>query len=136
MLTAEGTARWQQEDTALRDALHAVTEHYWQEQDPSIEVLQDYEKAVRAYLDHGFRRYQAYLSAKHAAPPELLSSLEQRAQRLMDIAEEYIRHGSLPMGEGLASEVLHTYSDLPTMGPAQHRAEALLREYRYRQGSC
>jgi hypothetical protein len=51
----------------------------------------------------------------------------------MDVADEYITQGSIPVGESIASDVVRNYSDLPVMAPAQRRAEAVLLRYRYRQ---
>lgn len=99
----------------------------------TLETLQGYEQAVREYLEHGFTLYRSFKEAKRDLPDDLLPSLERRTAQLMDVADEYIRHGSLAMGEGIAGEVVNSYSDLPVMTPAQRRAEAVLMRYRYRQ---
>jgi len=44
----------------------------------------------------------------------------------MDVADGYIRQGSTPVGERIASEVVRSYSDLPVREPVQRRAEAVL----------
>jgi len=129
--SSEGLAEWQQQEAALKGELRGTSERYGRE--GSLAVLQTYEKAVRSYLDHGFALYRAYRSAHQEPPADLVPSLEQRTALLMDVAEEYIKQGSLAMGEGIAADVVHNYSDLPTLAPAQRRAEAVLLRYRYRQ---
>ena len=69
---------------------------------------------------------------KQDPPDVLVSSLNQRLAIWMDVADEYIKQGSRPMATGIASDVIHNYSDLPVMGPAQRLAEAVLLRYRYR----
>lgn len=129
--TPEGLAQWQREDGALQDAVQAKQKHY--QEGTSLEVLQGYEAAIRVYLDHGFELYRSYRAANLTLPAGLVPSLEQRTNLLMDAAEEYIKHGSLAVGEGIAADVVHNYADLPAMAPAQRRAEAVLMRYRYRQ---
>ncbi|WP_447972205.1 hypothetical protein [Nitrospira sp. Kam-Ns4a] len=124
-------AQWQAGDAVLKDGLRTAHDRY--RRDASIEALQGYETAVRQYLDHGFTLYRSYKAAKLDPPDDLLPSLEQRTALLMDVADEYIKHGSLAVGEGIAEELVHNYSDLPVMTPAQRRAEAVLLRYRYRQ---
>ena len=132
--TAEGRTEWEQQEPGMLVSLRTVAERYKREQ--SLDVLQDYEKTVRAYVDHGFILYRGYQAAKLQPPSELVASLEKRTALLMDIADEYIKQGSQAVAEGIASDVVHDYSDLPVMGPSQRRAERLLQRYRYRKGSC
>lgn len=129
--TSEGLAEWQQQEAVLKGGLRSASERYGRE--ASLEALQEYEKVVRTYLDHGFSLYRAYRTAHLEPPADLVPSLEQRTALLMDVAEEYIKQGSLAMGEGIAADVVHNYSDLPVLAPAQRRAEAVLLRYRYRQ---
>lgn len=129
--TPAGLTEWQQREAALRVDLRAGSELYGRE--ASLDALQRYEKAVRTYLDHGFFLYRSYRSAHLEPPSDLIPSLEQRTGLLMDVAEEYIKQGSTAMGVGIASDVVHDYSDLPKLAPAQRRAEAVLLRYRYRQ---
>ena len=129
--TPEGLARWQHEDGIMQSRVQLKQKQY--QQDMSLEQLKGYEITVREYLDHGFDLYRSYRSAKLVLPAELVPSLEKRTGLLMDVADEYIKHGSLAVGEGIAADVVHDYADLPTMAPAQRRAEAVLMRYRYRQ---
>lgn len=129
--TPEGLAQWEQEDGRLKEVLQQTYARYQRED--GLEQLQDYERAVRAYVDHGFDLYRAYRGSRLAPSAELLSSLDRRTALLMDVADDYIRHGSVAMGEGIASDVIHEYSDVPVLAPAQRRAEAILLHYRYRQ---
>jgi len=64
---------------------------------------------------------------------EILASLGQNTSIVMDVADEYIRQGSTPVGERIASEVVRSYSDLPVMEPVQRGAEAVLLRHRDRQ---
>lgn len=131
LLTPEGFATWEREEAALKGNMLAAKESY--KQAGSLDALKGYEGAVREYLDHGFALYRAYQDVHRPFPPDLVSSLEQRTNLLMDVADEYVKHGSTAVGESIASEVVRNYSDLPVMAPAQRRAEALLLRYRYRQ---
>ena len=130
-LTPEGLAQWERQDAELQARANTAYELY--QQDQSLEVLRVYELEIRKYLDHGFALYRSYRRAKQEPPSDLVRSLEQREALLMDVADEYIKQGSLAKGEGIAAEVVHDYSDLPALTPAQRRAEALLLRYRYRQ---
>ena len=129
--TPEGLAEWQRGEDRFKKEMQLALEQYQQEAVPK--VLKGYETAVRGYLDHGFGLYRAYRKSKLDLPADLIPSLEQRTSLLMDVADEYIKHGSLAMGESIAADVVHNYSDLPTLTPAQRRAEAVLLRYRYRQ---
>jgi hypothetical protein len=129
--TPEGLATWERTDLALKQTLDSAYTQYQRE--GSIEALRGYDAAVRGHLDHGFWLYRAYIEAQLSPPQELIPSLEQRAGRFVDVADEYIRQGSTTLGVGIAAEVVHDYSDLPLLTPAQRRAEALLLRYRYRQ---
>ncbi len=130
--TPEGLAQWQRGDVALQGTVQAKQQDY--QQATSLEVLKGYEAAVREYLDHGFELYRSYRTANNVGlPADLVPSLERRTGLLMDVADEYIKHGSLAVGEGIAADVVHNYADLPVMAPAQRRAEAVLMRYRYRQ---
>lgn len=129
--TPEGLANWQREDDAMKGSVQLKQKQY--QQDMSLELLRGYETAVREHLDHGFDLYRSYRSTNLPLPADLIPSLEQRTNVLMDVAEEYIKEGSLAMGEGIAADVVHNYADLPAMSPAQRRAEAVLMRYRYRQ---
>jgi hypothetical protein len=129
--TPEGFAAWEQGEEVLKGNMLAAGEAY--KQGGSLDALKDYEGSVREYLDHGFALYRTYRDTNHAFPPGLVSSLEQRTNTFMDVADEYIKHGSIAVGESIASDVVRNYSDLPVMPPAQRRAEAVLLRYRYRQ---
>lgn len=129
--TPEGLAQWQRDEVAMNGHMQTMQQHY--QQDASLEKLKGYEGAVREYLDHGFGLYRTYRSTNQPLPAGLVPSLEQRTNVLMDVAEEYIKQGSLAVGEGIAADVVHNYADLPSMAPAQRRAEAVLMRYRYRQ---
>ncbi|MEW6543872.1 MAG: hypothetical protein AB1411_09715 [Nitrospirota bacterium] len=128
--TPQGFAEWQQRETVLRGDAQTAQKRYGREN--SLDMLQGYENAVRAYLDHGFGLYRAYRSARMDPPEDLIPSLAQRTAWLLDVADEYVKQGSPAIAEGLADEVVLKYSDLPEMTPAQRRAEALLLRYRYR----
>src|SRR5213594_185143 len=129
--TPEGVAEWQREEEELKKTVQATLEQYKREN--SLKSLKEYEVAVQDYLDHGFSLYRAYQGSPLTFPDNLIASLEHRTGLLMDVADEYIKQGSLAVGEGIASDVVHNYSDLPVMAPAQRRAEAVLLRYRYRQ---
>lgn len=129
--TPEGLANWQLGEVAMKNNVQVKQKQY--QQDASLELLKGYEVAVREYLDHGFHLYRAYRTSNLSLPADLVPSLEQRTNLLMDVAEEYIKQGSLAVGEGIAADVVHNYADLPAMAPAQRRAEAVLMRYRYRQ---
>jgi hypothetical protein len=129
--TPEGLAEWERGEKTLKASLEAAQTQY--HQDNAMLSLQQYEGAVRQYLDHGFGLYRATRTSSTAGVPNLLQSLERRTNLLMDVADEYIKQGSTAVGESIAADVIHNYSDLPTMAPAQRRAEAVLLRYRYRQ---
>lgn len=131
LLTPEGFAAWERGEEALKEKMIAARESY--KQGGSLETLRGYESSVRDYLDHGFDLYRAYQSTHRPMPAGLVASLEQRTGIFMDVADEYIQHGSIAVGESIASDVVRNYSDLPVMAPAQRRAEAVLLRYRYRQ---
>lgn len=131
LLSPEGFATWERGEEALKEKMLAARESY--KQGGSLDALKGYEGSVRDYLDHGFALYRAYQNTHRPLPADLLSSLEQRTGLFMDVADEYIKHGSIAVGESIASDVVRNYSDLPVMAPAQRRAEAVLLRYRYRQ---
>lgn len=132
--TAEGRTEWEQQEPSMLVTVRTAAERY--KRVHSLDALQDYEKTVRAYVDHGFILYRGYRAANLPPPSELTASLEKRTGLLMDVADEYIKQGSQAVAEGIASDVILEYSDLPGMGPSQRRAERLLQRYRYRKGSC
>jgi hypothetical protein len=132
--TAEGRTEWEQQEPSMLVTLQTAAERYKREH--SLDALQDYEKTVRAYVDHGFILYRGYRAANLQPPSEFTASLEKRTGLLMDVADEYIKQGSQAVAEGIASDVILEYSDLPVMGPSQRRADRLLQRYRYRKGSC
>lgn len=129
--TPEGLVQWQQREESLEKTMREALKRY--QRDGSLQQLKSYEREVRAYLDNGFALYRAYLSSSLTLPDGLIPSLEHRTDLLMDVADEYIKHASVANGERIASNVIHDYSDLPVMAPAQRRAEAVLLRYRYRQ---
>jgi hypothetical protein len=129
--TSEGYTAWEQEEDVLKGKMLAAREAY--KQGESLDALNDYEGSVREYLDHGFALYRTYRDTNQRFPDHLVSSLEQRTNNFMDVADEYIKQGSTAVGESIASDVVRNYSDLPVMAPAQRRAEAVLLRYRYRQ---
>lgn len=129
--TPEGYAAWEQGEEVLKGKMRAAREAY--KQGESLDALKDYEGSVREYLDHGFALYRTYRDTNHRFPANLVSSLEQRTNTFMDVADEYIKQGSIAVGESIASDVVRNYSDLPVMPQAQRRAEAVLLRYRYRQ---
>jgi hypothetical protein len=131
LLTVEGFAEWERGEETLKGKMLAAKESY--KQGGSLDALKGYEGSVREYLDHGFSLYRTYQNERRTLPADLVSSLEQRTNLFMDVADEYIKQGSIPVGESIASEVVRNYSDLPVMAPAQRRAEAVLLRYRYRQ---
>jgi hypothetical protein len=129
--TPEGFAGWEQREEGLKKKMLAARETYKREE--SLDALKGYEGSVREYLDHGFDLYRTYRDTNHAFPADLISSLEQRTSLFMDVADEYLKQGSIAVGEGIAADIVRDYSDLPTLAPAQRRAEAVLLRYRYRQ---
>ncbi|HET7439624.1 MAG TPA: hypothetical protein VFJ56_08975 [Nitrospira sp.] len=131
LLTQDGLAVWEREDAELKSKVLAAGESYKKAE--SLELLKDYEGSVREYLDHGFALYRTYRDAHKTFPAGLVASLEQRTTLFMNVADEFIKQGSIAVGESMASDVVRDYSDLPQMAPAQRRAEAVLLRYRYRQ---
>ena len=129
--TPEGFAEWQRGEENFKKDMQLALDQY--QRGSELKALKGYEAAVRSYLDHGFGLYRAYRKSRLELPADLVPSLEQRTSLLVDVADEYIKQGSLAMGESIAADVVHNYSDLPTLTPAQRRAEALLLRYRYRQ---
>lgn len=127
---AQRGAEWQQEESALKRDVRTAYDLY--RQVSSMRTLQGYEKAVRRYLDHGLTLYRTYEQTGLEPPPALLVSLEQRTACLMDVADEYMKQGSLSVGVAIAAEVADNYPELPLAAPAQHRALAILFEHRYR----
>ena len=125
----QGFSEWKKGEEQLEKGVVAAAAHY--QRDPSMANLQQYEKAVRDYLDHGYILYQAYGSTSYEPPADLLASLEKRTDELMDVADAYLKQGSIPMGIGIAREVVLKYTALQVMDRAQHRAEGVLMEYYY-----
>lgn len=133
--TPPGYATWKQQFEALDQQVTATGDRYAQEH--SIEALRAYELAVRAYLDHGFALYRAYFDQRHTvAGSEIIAMirpyLETTANRLMDVAEEYVKHQSVATANAIATEIINRYTDLPLTG-VQQRAETLLFQHRYRR---
>lgn len=126
----EGFQEWQRGEEGLQKQVHSAAGHY--QQTHAIQDLAAYEEAVREYLNHGMTLYRAYTAVGYRLPKGLLPSLDQRTNRLMDLADEYLRQGSTPVAVGIAREVIISYGDLRVMNRAQHRAEDLLIEYSYR----
>lgn len=129
--TPEGLSNWHRAESVMKSNVQVKQQQYLH--DASLELLRGYEAAVREYLEHGFALYREFRTSNVALPADLVQSLEHRTGLLMDVADEYIKHGSLAVGEGIAADVVHNYADLPAMAPAQRRAEAVLMRYRYRQ---
>jgi len=99
----------------------------------TMEDLQEYEKALWAYLNHGFTLYRAYEAADFDFPPILIRSLERRTNEFMDVADEYLKQGSEIIAVTIAREVIRKYGDLREMDRAQWRAEGILLQYRYQR---
>ena len=128
---AERRGEWERQEAALIMQIEQAQARY--REDSTLEFLRGYEAAIRDYLDRGFALYRAYLAEHREPPGTLIASLDKRTSVLMDVADEYIKHGSLAVGEGIAADIVHEYSDLPQLSVAQRRAEAVLLRYRYRQ---
>lgn len=127
----QGFTEWKRGEAELKKVVVTAAAQY--KLDDSIASLQQYEKAVRDYLDHGYILYRAYEATSYDPPPDLQASLERRTNELMDVAEAYIKQGSIRMGVGIAREVVLKYPALQEMDRAQHRAEGMLLEYYYRR---
>ncbi len=97
-----------------------------------MEALRAYEKAIREYLDHGFTLYHAFRDSPYDLPQGFRRSLEHRTMELMDVADGYLKEGSIPVAVGISREVILKYN-VGIMDRAQHRAEGILLEYRYRR---
>jgi len=131
LLTQDGLDQWERQDDVLKRTMATAGESY--KQTESLDLLKGYESAVRGYLDHGFALYRTYRDVHRPFPAGLVTSLEQRTALFMNVADEYIKQGSIAVGESMASDLVRNYSDLPMMSSAQRRAEAVLLRYRYRQ---
>lgn len=133
--TPEGYAEWKRRFETLDRDMVAAREHYLREN--SMAALHGYELAVREPLDHGFELYRAYAHDRNnPASKEILTIivpyLDQVSNRLMDVAEEYVKHRSTSNGTAIASEIVNRHTDLPLLS-AQRRAETLLFNHRYRR---
>lgn len=127
----EGFAEWKITEVQLAATAEVAAKDYRSAQ--TMDTLKAYEKAVDAYLDHGFLLYKAFYNSSIDFPKGLRRSLEERALELMDIADEYLKlGGSNILAVAIAREVIHKYS-VDRMDRAQHRAEGILLQYRYQR---
>jgi hypothetical protein len=124
-----GFRTWQRSDDELRQRVEGTEKNYQSTQ--SMDALQEYENAVRAYVDHGFLLYKAYEAAGYRLPSDLIRSLEKRTAALMDVADAYLKQGSTPVAVAIARDVIVEYDHLK-MDRAQWRAEGMMLEYSYR----
>lgn len=129
--TSEGFAQWQLEQTALTERVHTTKAIYEDQQ--SMDSLYAYYRALLEHLDHGFLLLRSYDVIQVQPPKTVTRSLEDRTNELMDIADHYVQHGSIPMAVGIGREVIVKYSGTGSMSLAQRRAEALMLRYPYRQ---
>lgn len=130
--TPEGYAEWKTQDDALNQAMQAAQNQYVQA--ASLNTLKTYEQSVRDSLDHGFVLYRAIQGDSSARKilDALVPYLDSVSNRLMDVAEEYVKHRSTAMGNAIANEIITSYTDLPLLS-AQQRANTLLFQNRYRR---
>lgn len=127
----EGSVEWKASDAQLAQAADAAAKEYRRIQ--TIEVLNTYEIAVRAYLDHGFLLYRALDASSFDFPKGFRRSLEDRALELMDIADEYLKLGASDIiAVSIARDVIHKYT-VRRNDRAQQRAENMLLQYRYQR---
>ena len=126
-LTASTVAEMQETDVELEGATRRAKQMY--EQDRSLASLGKYEQASRRYLEHAITLYRMYLLSYLSPPRDFLSSFEERAQILMDVADEYARQRRPGLAEDIAFDLL--YADLPIVTRAQKRAETMLLHYRF-----
>ncbi len=128
----EGAAEWKRSEEQLARA--AAAKAYRRVQ--TIDALQAYEIAARAYLDHSFLLYRALDASSSEFPKGFRRflerrALESRALELMAIADEYLKRGvSDILAVDIARAVIHKYS-VGRMDRAQLRAEGILLHYRY-----
>lgn len=129
--STEGQAKWKNHDAELAQAAQVAEASYRQAH--TVEALQTYETSARAYLDHGFLFYNTLYASSIEPPKGIRTSLEDRTLKLLEIADEYLKHGASDIiAVGIAREVIHKYS-VGRMDRAQRRAEAILSQYRYQR---
>lgn len=126
----EGFAAWQSKEDQLAKAAEAAATEY--RRTHTMEFLQVYEKAIREYLDHGFMLFQAFKDSPQDLPQGFRRVLEDRTMELMDVADGYLKEGSIPVAVGISREVIMKYN-VGIMDVAQHRAEGILLKYRYQR---
>jgi hypothetical protein len=127
----QGSAEWKSNEQRLAREADAAAAEYRRVR--TLDALNPYETAVRAYLDHGFILYRVLDATSSDFPKGFRSSLEDRAVELMDIADEYLKLGvSDIIAVGIARDVIHKYS-VERMDRAQRRAEGILMQYRYQR---
>lgn len=127
----EGSAEWKRNEAQLAQAASAAAETYRRVR--TLDALNAYELAVRAYLDHGFLLYRALDASSFDFPKGFRRSLEDRALELMDIADDYLKLGASDIiAVGIARDVIHKYT-VQRNDRAQQRAEAILLQYRYQR---
>jgi len=129
--TPEGFTQWQQEHTAVEERLNTTKMAY--ETQKSMDALYAYYQALLEYLDHGYLLVRSYNAVNVEVPRTITHSLDDTANELMDVADQYLQQGSVPMAIGITREVIIKYSGTGMMTPAQRRAEAIMLRYRYRQ---
>jgi hypothetical protein len=127
----QGSAEWKSDEQRLAREADAAAAEYRRVR--TLDALNPYETAVRAYLDHGFILYRVLDATSSDFPKGFRSSLEDRALELMDIADEYLKLGASDIiAVGIARDVIHKYS-VERMDRAQRRAEGILMQYRYQR---
>jgi hypothetical protein len=124
-----GFQAWQRGEGDLQKQVNSAADHY--QQTHALQDLQVYEEAVRKYLNHGMTLYRVYTAVGYRLPKGLLPSLDRRTNKLMDLANEYLRQGSTPVAVSIAREMIINYGDLNVMNRAQLRAEDVLIKYSY-----
>lgn len=133
--TPEGHQEWEQQFHRLEAQLTVAKDRYAHER--TLESLRLYELAVRASLAHDLVFYRAYSngrprSSDGEAVDFILPVLKATIDRLMDVAEEYVKQENRATARAIAGEVLTQYEDLPGVG-TQQRANVLLFQYRGRE---
>lgn len=127
----EGSAEWKKSEAELAHAADAAAQAYHRAQ--TVETLQAYETALRAYLDHGFLLYRVLYASDAPFPKGFRRSLEDRTLELMNIADDYLKMGvSDVVAVEIARAVIHKYT-VDRMDLAQSRAEGIMMKYRYQR---
>lgn len=137
--TPDGYGKWYQRFLALNWDMLAAQAKYEREKSP--DALRVYELAVQKCLDHSAALYWAYQYDNHPTAPnkdiaatiEVISPyLNTMANRMMNVAEEYVKQGYTAAGTAIAAHLVTHYPDI-ALRSVRERAEGLLVQHRYQR---